>query len=1139
MIARIHSLPFLIFVSFALNNAIPVMGQHVQEKIKPGLFVENKGQWNNAVLFRSELPSGQLYVERDRFLFNFWDGEAASKHHVHHGTEEAHSENKKAAAGTPGRPMAHEPVMGHAYEVRFLGCNPITAIKGESPASYQYNYFKGEDKSKWAGNINAYQSTLLENIYPGTHLKCFGQETGFKYEFHLQPGSDASLIRLQYSGVDSIYLKNGELMLHTSVNTLIEQKPFSYQIINGQNIEVACKFVLKDSLVTFAFPKGYNKKYPLVIDPQLVFSTYSGSYSDNWGNTATYDDDGNAYMVGIVFGPSYPKWPGAYQIVYNGSNESVEYSDGWYTSKMDPDLAIMKFGPTGKLLYATYLGGSETEVPSSIIVNKQHQLVILGFTGSDGNTTADGSTGIPFPTTSGAYDRSFNGGVGTTQSGGPLGRFDGIFFDRGSDLFVAILSQGGNALISSTLIGGSANDGLTFREQAPKVGAMARNYGDQFRSEILCDDDDNIYIVTKTNSNNIINTSVPGYDKTFNGVLDGYVCKMDASLSSMIWDSYIGGNGQDAGYSIRVASDKSVYICGGTTSSNFPLISPIKGTLKQNDTDGFISHFSADGTSLLHSTYIGTSSYDQAFFIQLDAEENVYVFGQTMGDYPITPGAYGIPSTGQFIQKLNPSLTTSLMSTTFGNVRNKISIVPTAFLINECGNIMLSGWGGSVNDESETDPSSYPYFISTGYMGGNTYNMPLTSDAFQKVTDGSDFYLMVLHKDATELLYATYFGGFGERDHVDGGTSRFDKRGIIYQSVCASCGGITSSFPTKNAFSTVNKSGNCNNAIFKFDLTNIRAAFDVDTTKGCAPLITTVTNKSVGKNSHWDFGDGTSSDQFNPSPHTYTKPGTYTIRVIVTDLTTCLGKDTAEKTITIYPFPGIAIGLKDTTLCKNDTIALLKTCNATWNYTWSPATHVIRPDKCDALFFPPVKTTYTITVTDTNGCVKKDSITLNVAEIIKGISWENLTDCHNGKPTVRVSNPSTGPLNYIWTFGDGTSSTDQSPVHQYDHKGTYPIVLDLFNDYCADRDVGTIDIEEIKIPNIFTPNNDTHNQCFEIVGLYPGWNVEIYNVWNKRIFKNENYKNDFCGEGLSSGVYYYIVCPPTGDCCKSWVHVLY
>ena len=121
-----------------------------------------------------------------------------------------------------------------------------------------------------------------------------------------------------------------------------------------------------------------------------------------------------------------------------------------------------------------------------------------------------------------------------------------------------------------------------------------------------------------------------------------------------------------------------------------------------------------------------------------------------------------------------------------------------------CDKIYISGWGSN--------------------LGGSlsTLNLPFTYDAYQNTTDGNDFYLMVLDDFMDTLLYATYFGGTQSNEHVDGGTSRFDKKGVIYQSVCAGCGG-NSDFPIEpsiGAVSSTNNSFNCNNAVFKFNVTS-------------------------------------------------------------------------------------------------------------------------------------------------------------------------------------------------------------------------------------------------------------------------------------------------------------------------------
>ncbi|WP_460622956.1 T9SS type B sorting domain-containing protein, partial [Hymenobacter tenuis] len=156
----------------------------------------------------------------------------------------------------------------------------------------------------------------------------------------------------------------------------------------------------------------------------------------------------------------------------------------------------------------------------------------------------------------------------------------------------------------------------------------------------------------------------------------------------------------------------------------------------------------------------------------------------------------------QFIHKLSSALDRGVYSTTFGSTQPGFDISPTAFLVDDCERVYVSGWGGSTN---------------ATYAGGSTKLLETTADALQKTTDGNDFYLAQFRPGLTGLEYATFFGqAGGTGEHVDGGTSRFDKRGVVYQAVCGGCRG-TQGFPVPagaNYYNTRNGSTNCNNAAF-------------------------------------------------------------------------------------------------------------------------------------------------------------------------------------------------------------------------------------------------------------------------------------------------------------------------------------
>ena len=165
------------------------------------------------------------------------------------------------------------------------------------------------------------------------------------------------------------------------------------------------------------------------------------------------------------------------------------------------------------MIYSTYLGGDSDELPHSMVVNSSNELFIFGTTSS-----------LNFPTTSGAYQTSFNGG--TYYGVGGLG----VTFNNGSDIFVSKLSTDGGSLLSSTYIGGSENDGLNIHVPINK------NYADEVRGEIDIDKNNNVYIATCTKSTDFPVTN--SFQSVYNGDQEGCVFKMDNQLSTIVWSTF-------------------------------------------------------------------------------------------------------------------------------------------------------------------------------------------------------------------------------------------------------------------------------------------------------------------------------------------------------------------------------------------------------------------------------------------------------------------------------------------------------------------------------------------------------------------------------------------------------------------------
>jgi gliding motility-associated-like protein len=922
-------------------------------------FIANEGQWEPIIRYKIKLNGGQVYLEDQGLTYHFVQPPLSK--HPHQRT-----------FGELDQWQAH------ALKVKFLNANPQPNLRPELKFSTYHNYFLGNDPDKWAGGVPLYGMITYEELYPDIDLRFYGYGDAMKYDFIVKAGADPSRIALDFQGADRIFLRNQELHIRTSIRGLTEEKPFVFQVIDGQQVEIPCEYRLKGTRLTYHFPQGYDNRYDLVIDPTLIFSTYSGSQSDNWGYTATYDVVGNAYAGGIEWngGNQYPTTPGAIQ----GSSNLGER-----------EVTISKFDPAGvNLLYATYMGGDSADQPHSLVVNSDTQLVVMGRTRS-----------LNFPVTFNAFDQTHNGA---------------------RDIFVSVFSADGTNLIGSTYLGGNQDDGVNVDIDFSVYGTTKFNYGDDARGEVIVDGQNNIYVTAPTRSANFP-VSPGAYQTLIGGAQDGTITKFNPNLSTRIWSTYFGRAGNDASYSLKLDDQNNIYFAGGSSSANLPTVAPAEMlTFQGGDTDGFVGKLSANGANLMACTYLGTPFYDQVYLLELDDDNNVYVTGQTIGNWPIVSPLAGTvyqnPNSRQFISKLEPDLSEFIYSTTFGspNTQNP-NISPTAFLVDRCENVYVTGWGGTVNNSSNP---------STGF----TNNMPVTSDAIQATTDGSDMYLIVFSKDAQSLLYATFLGGNGTTfsgEHLDGGTCRFDKEGVVYHAVCSQCGNPGTPFPTTPGVYSPNTGfpDNCNLAVFKmaFDLAGVEAEFItrdqngqvVSQSEGCAPFTVNFDNESTPGDPTqttylWDFGDnGITSFQTNPT-YTYQNPGTYDISLVIFDPTSCNLADTAWGTIVVHPPPDVEAG-PDQTVCPGDTFLLTSLLTAE-HYQWGPSSLILGSDTVANPTGVVFQTTnFSLTVTDTNGCEATDLTTITVNNFQVQARSDTLI-CRGGSSPLGAT--SNGGVSYNW-----------------------------------------------------------------------------------------------------------------------------
>ena len=997
----------LLFKFFFLFLFISFYGQQAGY-----VFIENKNQWDENVNFKSELKNGDLYVCKDGLLFDFFDEKKLEKLYKSHYTNRKNQLNKE--------------LKKHAYKVNFINSSNSKFYEGSQPTICKYNYFLGKDPLKWCANASGFYHLSYNNLYDSIDLELYSKFFNLKYDLIVKPGGDPNLIKFRYDGIKDISIKKNRLHIYTSVNHIIEDHPIAFQIINGIKTKVNCNYVLTNNTLSYEFPDGYNKNHDLIIDPTLIFSTFSGSFSDNFGYTATFDSKGFLYSGSSVFGNQYPTTLGAY---------STNFDSG------KVDIGITKFDTSGSfMVYSTYLGGSDDELPHSLIVNSFDELYIMGTTSSNN-----------FPTSNNCYDSSFNGGTATFMAGGL-----GVNYNNGSDIFISHLSSNGANLLGSTYIGGSNNDGLNSTSNNATENVLRYNYADEVRGEIEIDENNNIYIGSSTMSSDFPTTN-SAFQKTFGGgSLDGCIFKMDNSLQNLIWSSYLGGEEHDAIYSIALDDSLNIFCSGGTNSTLFPTTNnAYQNNFQGGRCDGFVTHISKNGNQKISSTYYGSSEYDQVFFIDLDRYNNPYLFGQTeiQDSSFINNALWSNPGSGQFVSKLYNNLNDIYYSTVFGS-GNGVNISPTAFLVDLCNKMYLSGWGGSVNNLS---------FL--GNNAGYTNNMPISNDAYQNSsTDSSDFYIIVIEDDASGFIYGSYFGGDQSSEHVDGGTSRFDRKGKIYQAVCAGCGN-NDDFPIypSGAVSSTNNSPNCNLGVFKmeFELPYVLADFE-QPPLGCEPMTHNFINTSVVQNNSsfiWDFGDGNTSTQANPS-HTFQESGTYQVQLIIRDTATCNFGDTIIKNI-------IVIGdssyyLNDITICQgeNQQIGILPNPDTNFSYNWSPNVGISNSIVSNPFADPSQTTNYTLLIS--NGiCV--DTAFQKVIVNSPTISIDSSFVLCDHNDIIELNANSLGTANeFIWADNSSltnliNSNTSDSIIEVSPNEDSW-YYISVINNGCSYKDSVFIDV---------------------------------------------------------------------------------
>jgi len=569
--------------------------------------------------------------------------------------------------------------------LKLVGANPEVRPRGVNELPGKANYFIGNDPNKWQTDIPTFSKIKCANVYNGIDLVYYGNRRQWEYDFIIAPGADYRTIALNFDGVDKLTLdESGSLVLNTPAGEIRHRKPLAYQNSGGARREISARYVLRQSdagsvsqdsairnqNVAFLVDE-YDRSLPLVIDPVVIYSTYLGGTGDDFPGDAVVDSEGNLYVAGSTTSTNFPT-KGAFQTSNNGGAFD--------------DVFVTKFNKAGtEVIYSTYLGGSADDIAGGIDVDASGMAYITGFTRSTNFPTASplqasfaGGSGDVFIA---KLNRSGSALVYSTYLGGNGNGADsanGIAVDAsgnvyiagqafenfplanplqavstGFDAFIAKVNSEGSALIYSTYLGGNGADSA---------------------DDIAIDSEGNAYVAGRTNSTNfpIANAVQP----VFGGgpALDCFVTKVNNSGTSFIYSTYLGGGSFDTPRTIAVDSAGNAYLGGNTASTNFPTANPLQSTLRGLG-DGFVSKFNATG-SLVYSTYLGGTTTDQVTDMDVEADGNAYVVGNTNSiDFPTIDATQGTLAGGRdaFVVKLPPNGAVLLFSSYLGGTADDFS----------------------------------------------------------------------------------------------------------------------------------------------------------------------------------------------------------------------------------------------------------------------------------------------------------------------------------------------------------------------------------------------------------------------------------------------------------------------------------
>jgi len=507
--------------------------------------------------------------------------------------EGSDSKEKDGYAVTRARSSGTVPPV--SLTLRFLDTCPDAVIEGGDLLPWRSHFFIGRDPGHWMTDVPNYSTLLVKSLYPGIDLIYKIQSGRIKYEFVVSPGADPELIRFTYDGASPVFINTDQrLALTTPAGCVYENAPYAYQIKGGTESRVPAGFVLSRPASSGTYeisfhPMTYDTAFHLVIDPELVFSTYLGGLDNEQFGDITVNDRGDIFITGMTTSVTFPVTPGSYQ-------DSVSLPPD-YPYAHEIYLAFLtKLTADGKTpVFSTYLGGLSYQTQGeAVAVDGGGNIYVAGWTRDSG-----------FPVTEDAFQTLLNNESTI------------------SDAFVTKLNPAGSTLVYSTFIGGSGDDA----------------------AECLCvDAAGNAWTGGSTESDDFP-ASASAYQDAPAGLQtdrprNGFVLMLDAAGHERLFATYFGGNGNDIVRDVHLAGSGYLDLLLQTDSDDLPVFTGTLAVRFHGDNDIYIARMNAVGSALLTGTYLGGQADDYASAMVVDPDGNYYIAGATESpDFPVTDDA--------------------------------------------------------------------------------------------------------------------------------------------------------------------------------------------------------------------------------------------------------------------------------------------------------------------------------------------------------------------------------------------------------------------------------------------------------------------------------------------------------------------